>query len=91
MIILFLVSFQTFDYDIVTLLIFLAKSIERGCLGETTKCANREHCFTCDGVGCNNLMGNDTQVRMAPNSATAWTSTMALLMVPAVISLLLTQ
>lgn len=68
---------------------YLAKSIERGCLSSTTQCTNASHCYTCQGDGCNNLMGNNTQVPLAPNSATAWTSTMALLLIPATISLLL--
>lgn len=63
-----------------------AKSIERGCLSETTKCTNPSHCFICDGDGCNNLLGNNTALPLAPNSGAAWTSTMAIILIPALIS-----
>lgn len=66
------------------------KTIERGCMSDATKCAPESHCLICDGDGCNNKAGNATEIPLAPNSATAWTSTMALLLVPAVIGLQLT-
>lgn len=70
--------------------LFSAQSIERGCLSETTKCTNPSHCYICDGDGCNNPMGNNTNLPIAPNSASTWTTTMAVIMVPALISLQLT-
>lgn len=74
-------------------LLYSAKSIERGCLSETAKCTNTTHCKICDGDGCNNYMGNSTEIPTAPNSATAWNSatTVALILVPALISLQFTQ
>lgn len=64
-----------------------AKSITRDCLSETTKCTNMSHCFICDGDGCNNLIGNNTVIPVAPNSAAAWTSTFAFMILPALIFL----
>lgn len=65
------------------LFIFSAKSITRDCLSETAKCTNLNHCFICDGDGCNNLIGNNTMIPVAPNSAAAWTPTVVLMLLPA--------
>lgn len=65
----------------------IEKSIERGCLSDTTKCTNMLHCFICEGSGCNNLAGNNSNVPVAPNSATAWTSTLATVLVATLLNL----
>lgn len=70
---------KTYHYDDKCYTRKTAKSIERGCLSDTTRCANINHCKICDGDGCNNQDGNDKDIPIAPNSAVMWTSTITLM------------
>ncbi|XP_031638300.1 uncharacterized protein LOC116350598 [Contarinia nasturtii] len=46
-----------------------AKTIERGCLSDTSKCSNVSHCSICTGEGCNNEKGSSDKIPTAPSSA----------------------
>lgn len=45
-------------------------TVERGCLSSSgSRCNNISHCLICNGHGCNTFNATDSQVPLAPNSA----------------------
>lgn len=62
--------------------ILLVSSIQRGCVSDSDNiCGNREHCFFCDGHGCNSFNATYDQIPLAPSSATLTFSSIVVMIV----------
>lgn len=76
----------TFSHNDRCFILRRGETFARGCVSSETVCENPEHCFVCDGHGCNSVDVNTLTLPDAPGAAVINAVTSSVVMVAALLA-----